>query len=100
MALTFFFRRPGLQLMALGLVLGCGGKQSEPETPPQPYAQQQPGVYPQQQYPGAQQPYPQQQQPYPQQQQPYPQQPTPTGYPPATAPGTPPTTPPPRSTTS
>ena len=88
MALTSFFRRPGLQLMALGLVFGCGGKQSEPETPPQPY-QQQPGVYPQQQYPGTQQPYPQQQQPYPQQQQPYPQQqyPAPTTYPPATAPG-------------
>jgi len=92
MALTSFFRRSGLQLAALGLVLGCS-KQPEPETPPQPYAQQQPGVYPQQQYPGTQpqQPYPQQQ--YPQQpQQQYPQQPqqqypAPTGYPPA---GTPP----------
>jgi hypothetical protein len=82
--------------MALGLVVGCS-KQPEPETPPQPYAQQQPGVYPQQQYPGTQpqQQYPQQQypqqQPYPQQQ--YPQQPAPTGYPPATTP--PATTPPP-----
>ena len=97
MALTSFFRRSGLQLAALGLVLGCGGKQSEPETPPQPYAQQQPGVYPQQQYPGApQQQYPQQQYPAGQQQYPQQQYPSTTGYPPATTPGaTPPATTPP-----
>ncbi len=100
MALTSFFRRSGLQLAAVGLVFGCS-KQPEPETPPQPY-QQQPGVYPQQQYPGTQQPgqYPQQQPGQYPQQQPgqYPQQqyPAPTGYPPATTPGaTPPTGTPP-----
>ncbi|HTV18771.1 MAG TPA: hypothetical protein VMG12_08875 [Polyangiaceae bacterium] len=82
MALDFIYRRPELAL-AIGLALGCS-KQSEPETPAQPY----PGTYPQQQgqypagqypeqqgqYPAQQQPYPQQQQPYPQQQQPYPAQ--------------------------
>jgi hypothetical protein len=83
MALTFS-RRPGLQLLALGIALGCS-KTPEPQTPPQPYPAQ-PGVYPQQQYPGTQQPYPAQQQPYPQQQQPYPQQPAPPGYPPASDP--------------
>jgi len=85
MALTSFLRRPGLHL-TLGLALVACSKQSEPETPPQPYPAQ-PGVYPQQQYPGTQQPYPQQQQPYPQQQQPYPQQqqPYPQAYPPGTA---------------
>jgi hypothetical protein len=85
MALTSFFRRPGVQL-ALGLALACS-KQPEPETPPQPYPAQ-PGVYPQQQYPGTQQqPYPAQQpqQQYPQ--QPQPQYPAPAPYPPATAPG-------------
>jgi hypothetical protein len=83
MALDFIFRRPELAL-AIGLALGCS-KQSEPETPAQPYP---PGTYPQQgqypatgqypeqqgQYPAQQQPYPAQQQPYPAQQQPYPAQ--------------------------
>lgn len=101
MALDFIFRRPELAL-AIGLALGCS-KQSEPETPAQPY----PGTYPQQgQYPAGQypeqqqypqqQPYPQQQypqQPYPQQQQPYPQQQYPQQQPyptsPTTEPGAP-----------
>ena len=82
MALTSFFRRPGLHLI-LGIAWGCGGSQPEPQTPPpQPYAAQT-GAYPQQQ-PG-QQPYPAQQQPYPAQQQPYPTDPN--AVPPATAPG-------------
>jgi hypothetical protein len=100
MALDFIYRRPELALM-MGLSLACS-KQSEPETPAQPYPaaspypqQQYPagqypaGQYPeqqqpQQQYPQTQQPYPAQQQPYPAQQQPYPpaQQP----YPPAQQP--------------
>jgi hypothetical protein len=112
MALDLIFRRPELALM-LGLSLGCS-KQSEPETPAQPYPaqstypQQQypagqypagqypPGQYPeqqpQQQYPQAQQPYPAQPQPYPAQPQPYPAQPQPypqaqQPYPAAPAPG-------------
>jgi hypothetical protein len=76
MALTFIYRRPELALF-IGLALACS-KQSEPETPAQPYPQQQypAGQYPeqQQQYPAQQQPYPAQQQPYPAQQQPYPAQ--------------------------
>jgi len=75
----------GIALLS-GVALPSCSKQPEPQTP-----QQQPGVYPQQQYPGTQQPYPQQQQPYPQQQQPYPQQQQPypqqqQPYPPATDP--------------
>jgi hypothetical protein len=94
MALTSFLRRPGLLTVGIALLSGVAlpgcSKQSEPQTPQQPY-QQQPGVYPQQQYPGTQQPYPQQQQPYPQQQQPYPQQQQPypqqqQPYPPTTDP--------------
>jgi hypothetical protein len=84
MALTSFFRRPGLHLI-LGIAWGCGGSQPEPQTPPpQPYAAQT-GAYPQQP-PGQQQPYPAQpQQPYPAQpQQPYPTDPN--AVPPA-APG-------------
>src|SRR5688572_29244890 len=69
MALTFIYRRPELALF-VGLMLACS-KQSEPETPAQPYPQQQ---YPAGQYPAQQQPYPAQQQPYPAQQQPYPAQ--------------------------
>jgi hypothetical protein len=116
MALTFIYRRPELAL-CIGFMLACS-KQSEPETPAQPYPQgqypqqQQPypaGQYPeqQQQYPAQQQPYPAQQQPYPAQQQPYPaqqqpypaqQQPypaaTPTAQVPAALPGAlPPTAP-------
>jgi hypothetical protein len=74
MALTFIYRRPELALF-IGLMLACS-KQSEPETPAQPYPQQQypAGQYPQQQYPEQQQQYPAQQQPYPAQQQPYPAQ--------------------------
>jgi hypothetical protein len=74
MALTFIYRRPELTLF-IGLMLACS-KQSEPETPAQPYPQQQypAGQYPQQQYPEQQQQYPAQQQPYPAQQQPYPAQ--------------------------
>jgi hypothetical protein len=100
MALTFIYRRPELALV-IGLALGCS-KQSEPETPAQPYPSQYPqGQYPEQQqqpypgqqqpYPGQQQPYPAQQQPYPAQQQPYPaqQQPYPTAPDPA-APAMPP----------
>ena len=105
MALTFNHRGPVLAFV-VGSVLGCS-KQSEPETPAQPYPnqsayppqQQYPaGQYPNQQYPEQQQPYPAQQQPYPAQQQPYPaqqqpypaqQQPYPAQqqpYPPATTP--------------
>src|SRR5688572_9522539 len=105
MALTFIYRRPELALF-VGLMLACS-KQSEPETPAQPYPQQQypAGQYPAQQqpYPAQQQPYPAQQQPYPAQQQPYPaqQQPypaapaaTPPGQVPAALPGAlPPTAP-------
>ena len=109
MARTFIYRRPELVLV-LGFALGCS-KQSEPETPAQPYPQQgaypqQQGQYPagqyptqqypeqQQQYPAQQQPYPAQQQPYPAQQQPYPaqQQPYPAQQQPY--PTTPATTPP------
>src|SRR5688572_28063344 len=105
MALTFIYRRPELALF-VGLMLACS-KQSEPETPAQPYPQQQypAGQYPAQQqpYPAQQQPYPAQQQPYPAQQQPYPAQPqpypaapaaTPPGQVPAALPGAlPPTAP-------
>ena len=65
--------------LVVGSALGCS-KQSEPETPAQPYPNQagyppqQAGQYPNQQYPEQQQPYPAQQQPYPAQQQPYPAQ--------------------------
>lgn len=112
MALTFIYRRPELALL-IGLSLACS-KQSEPETPAQPYPaqgaypqqqQQYPaGQYPQQQYPEQQPQYPAQQQPYPAQQQPYPAQqqpqqpypaqqqpypttPAPTAQPPAALPG-------------
>jgi len=98
MALTFFYRRPELTFITLGLALGCGGSQPEPEAPPQqsPYPQQQApaGQYPQQ----PQQPYPQQQQPYPQQQQPYPQQQPQQPYPQQQQPYPPATTPPPAAT--
>jgi hypothetical protein len=117
MALTFIYRRPELALV-IGLALGCS-KQSEPETPAQPYPNQagypqqqypqgqypaqqqypeQQGQYPAQQqpYPAQQQPYPAQQQPYPAQQQPYPAQPYPTTPDPTAPPtGLPPTALPP-----
>jgi hypothetical protein len=118
MALNFIYRRPELALM-LGLSFGCS-KQSEPETPAQPYPpsypqQQQPypagqypagqapagqypaGQYPEQQpqYPAQQQPYPAQQQPYPAQpQQPYPTTPAAQPYPTPALPGALPTAPP------
>jgi len=96
MALTSFFRRPGLHVI-LALAWGCGGGQPEPQTPPPQAYPAQPGAYPQQQpaqpYPAQQQPYPGQQ---PQQQQPYPaQQPYPTdpnAVPPPAAPGAMPAT--------
>jgi hypothetical protein len=103
MALNFIYRRPELAAL-IGLSLACS-KQSEPETPAQPYpaqstypqqqypagqypAAQAPGQYPeqQQQYPQAQQPYPAQQQPYPAQQQPYPAQQQPYPAAPGAAP--------------
>jgi hypothetical protein len=117
MALTFIYRRPELALV-IGLALGCS-KQSEPETPAQPYpnqagypqqpypqgqypeqqqpypAQQQPYPAQQQPYPAQQQPYPAQQQPYPAQQQPYPTTPDPTAPPTGLPPGLPPTALPP-----
>jgi len=94
MARTFIYRRPELVLV-LGFALGCS-KQSEPETPAQPYPQQgaypqqqgqyPAGQYPTQQYPEQQQQYPAQQQPYPAQQQPYPAQQQPYPTTPATTP--------------